>query len=181
MTRTPVPHPSTEERTGVRPRGREAEDRPAEGSAKTRPRGLARRRARTAPSTVIVRRGLPVLSAILLVLGLELATGMIGQSLHKLVEVASALLNGQETAASLPAYFTGLAAMVAGVAGLGASVWSRLHRSRIAEGRSCPVCGADTRRVHRRLRHRLVSAFLGERLQRRLCRECGWKGLTRVR
>ena len=130
---------------------------------------------------MIVRRGLPLLSTVLVILGLELASGAVSDSLVRIGRVARDLAAGEAVGVYLPAYVLGLAAIGAGLAGLAVTVWSRLTRDRIGRGTICPTCGSDTRRIRRKRRHRILSGLTGEAVQRRICGECGWKGLTRVR
>ncbi len=129
---------------------------------------------------VMVRRGLPVLSLALIALGLELAVGTFSRALDTIRRVTGALVSGDPTGVYVPAFLAGLVLVGAGGAGLGASLWSRLRRGRLVTGKACPECGTRTDRIPRKRRHKLLASLNGEEIQRRLCRECGWKGLSRI-
>lgn len=117
----------------------------------------------------------------LLILGLELATGTLGESLGRIRGVAEALAAGEGVEVYLPAYFAGVLAICIGFAGLAVSAWSRLIRGRLKRGTACPGCGSGTRRIRRKTLHRFLAGLVGEKVQRRICTECEWKGLIRVR
>jgi len=129
----------------------------------------------------MIRRGLPVLSLVLVLLGLELSTGALSESAAEMGRVLGAVLSGEPTAAYLPGFFSGLLAIGLGGAGLAVSLWTRIVRGGLARGRTCPRCGERTHRIKRRSWQRLLARLLAENVQRRLCRDCGWKGLSRVR
>jgi len=127
---------------------------------------------------VLIRRGLPLLSLALLILGLELAVGTLSRSLDTIGRALGALWVGEEVGVSLPAFFVGLLLTGVGLAGLGLSGWSRVMRGRLIRGKGCPECAATTRRIRRRRWQRLLGTVLGEKVQRRECGECGWRGLA---
>lgn len=129
---------------------------------------------------MIVRRGLPVLSLALIFLGLELSTGALSDSGDMIRRVLASVAAGRPTSVFLPGFFAGLLAIAGGLAGLGASLWSRLLRGRLTFGRGCPRCGAGTKRIRRHRWQRFLGRLLGEDVQRRFCKECGWKGLCRI-
>lgn len=117
----------------------------------------------------------------LIVLGLELATGAFSEALATIGQVLAAVRAGDRTAVYLPTFFLGLGFVAVGVLGLAAATWSRVVRRRLVRGKSCPECDSRTTRIPRRRRHRLLARITGDEIHRRICTECGWKGLSRIR
>lgn len=128
-----------------------------------------------------VRRGLPVLSLGLIALGLEISGGAFTEASARILRDLGSVAAGEPTSVYLPAFFAGLLAIAAGAAGLGASLWSRAIRGRLTSGKRCPECGERAGRIERRCWQRLFGRVLDESVQRRWCRDCGWKGLCRIR
>jgi hypothetical protein len=126
-----------------------------------------------------MRRGLVLVSLLLVLLGLELSTEAVTLVAERFVEGISALLGRTES--GLPGFrFVG--GLVALASGMGLWIllgWSARRRGAVgAEGDACPQCGGETRRVRRRGWQRLLGALLGERTTRRKCGTCGWVGLS---
>jgi hypothetical protein len=53
----------------------------------------------------------------------------------------------------------------------------RIER-RMARGDVCPKCGAETHRVPRNARDRMMAKLVDERVKRRRCLRCSWNGLA---
>lgn len=126
-----------------------------------------------------MRRGLVLVSLLLVLLGLELSTEAVTVVAERLVAGVSALLGRTES--GLPGFrFVG--GLVALASGMGLWIllgWSARRRGAVgAEGDACPQCGGETRRVRRRGWQRLLGTLLGERTTRRKCGTCGWVGLS---
>lgn len=126
-----------------------------------------------------MRRGLVAASLGLTLAGLELSTEGVSLVLARLRTGASALVAGVGLPVGAPRFVLGVLALVAGVVLGGLTLWSARVWKRVAGvGGSCPRCGDRTRRVKRKLWHRLASSLVGERVTRRSCGECGWSGLS---
>jgi len=126
-----------------------------------------------------LRRSLAVVSAILVLAGVEMSTEALTLTLRRLQAGLQALFLGVEFHVSPLRFEVGVAAIAGGIV-LGALLlWaSRWTNSIDAVGVLCPQCGARTRRVKRRRRHKLLSVLTGRRLTRRKCDVCGWHGLS---
>ena len=126
-----------------------------------------------------MRRTLSVLSLGLILLGLELSTKVILLGAGRLTSGFLAIANGFEFHVSAVRFMGGTGALVLGLACAGLVVWLAKAERRVSEvGASCPACGAETKRVKRRLTHRVLSTLMGQRLTRRSCGTCGWSGLS---
>jgi hypothetical protein len=126
-----------------------------------------------------LRRPLTLLATGLLLLGIEVATGVVSLGVVRLGTGARAVLSGDEFLVSAPRYVAGLILTLAGTAlfvGLG---WAeRIRRGVVAAGEQCPTCGAGTRRVRRYAWHRLMARIFDLEVTRRRCERCGWSGLA---
>jgi len=126
-----------------------------------------------------MRRGLVISSAVLTLLGLELATEAVSLAFARLRAGATALFAGVEFHVGAPRFLVGVVLLVVGVILAGLTLWSaKVWKGVIRVGRSCPQCGDRTKRVKRRAWERLVSKLTGESLTRRSCEHCGWSGLS---
>ena len=125
-----------------------------------------------------MKRVLEVLAVVLLVGGLELSVGAVSHTLEQLGRVYSELVAGAEPGVSPGRFFLGVGMVVVGVGLLTLDLWARSYGGAVGRGRICPECGARTERLKRRARHRLVAWVLGEKVTRRTCKECGWRGLA---
>lgn len=126
-----------------------------------------------------LRRILGVSALVLALLGVELAAGGVSTVLERLVRGMGAVMRGEESL--FPGYrlVAGWALLAGALAMVGALAWAgRAARAVRSDGSSCPRCGADTRRIKRRRRHRLLAHLLERGLTRRSCDRCGWKGLA---
>jgi len=79
---------------------------------------------------------------------------------------------------SLIRFALGVLLVLLGAIMLAVTIWVRFGVRNIAAGSSCPQCGGETSRIHRRGRHRLLGRIHGMPLTRRKCHDCGWRGLT---
>lgn len=125
-----------------------------------------------------MKRTLEVLSLILILVGIELATGSLSHALGRLKRVYRALSVGNEPEVSLIRFALGVFLLLLGAMILAVTIWARFGARIIAAGSSCPQCGGETSRIHRRRSHRLLGKILGMPVTRRICRDCGWRGLT---
>ena len=125
-----------------------------------------------------MKRTLEVLSLILILVGIELATGSLTYALGRLERVYRALSAGNEPEVSLVRFAVGTLLVLLGAIILGVTIWARFSARIVSAGSSCPECGGKTTRIHRRKRHRLLGKILGMPVTRRKCSDCGWRGLT---
>ena len=125
-----------------------------------------------------MKRTLEVLSLILILVGIELATGSLTYALERLERVYRALSVGNEPEVSLIRFALGVLLVLLGAIILGVTLWVRFSARLIGAGSSCPQCGGKTTRIRRRWSQLLLGKILGMRTTRRMCRDCGWRGLT---
>lgn len=126
-----------------------------------------------------MRRPLTLLSLGLLLLGIEVATGVVSLGAVRFGTGARAVVRGDEFFVSTPRYLVGVTLTLAGAALYCGLRWAQVVRRSAAEGAEhCPSCGAETRRVRRSAWHRLVARVFDVRLKRRHCERCGWSGLA---
>ncbi len=125
-----------------------------------------------------MKRTLEVLSLILILVGIELAIGSFTHALERLERVYRAFRVGNEPEVSLIKFALGALLVLLGVIMLGITIWARLSARLIGAGSSCPQCGGKATRIRRRWLHHLLGKILGKRTTRRMCRDCGWRGLT---
>jgi len=126
-----------------------------------------------------VRPALTFGAAGLLVLGFELATGAFTATFGRLLAGFEALAAGTEPWGGAERFLLGVVVIAAAGVLLVAGAWSRWMEGRIqGRGRSCPRCSRKTRRSPRSVGDRLLGLILEERLTRRTCTECGWRGLS---
>lgn len=126
-----------------------------------------------------MNRGVLLVSLLLLVAGLELTAGVVSGSVAELRSGLNAVARFPETGEFPFRFAGGFLLLVAGLAGTALAGWTSLRKRRLPQGRACPRCGNGTQRVRRRLRHRLLTRFLGVKVVRRQCTDCGWVGLAR--
>ncbi len=125
-----------------------------------------------------MKRTLDVISLILILVGIELATGSLSYALERLERVYRALSVGNEPEVSLIRFALGVLLLLLGAIMLAVTIWARFGVRIIAAGSSCPQCGGETSRIHRRTSHYLLGRIHGMPLTRRKCHDCGWRGLT---
>lgn len=123
-------------------------------------------------------RAVLVVSVLLLAAGLELAAGTFSGTVAEISGGLDALRRVPDTGEFPLRFAGGLLLLAWGAAGTALAGWTLRRERRLPRGRSCPRCGNGTRRVRRRLRHRLLARFLGARVVRRRCTDCGWTGLA---
>lgn len=126
----------------------------------------------------MLKRTLEVLSLILILVGIELATGPFTYALERLERVYRALSVGNEPEVSLIRFALGVLLVLLGAIILGVTLWARFSARLLGAGSSCPGCGGKTTRIRRRWSHRLQGKILGMPATRRMCRDCGWRGLS---
>ena len=114
-----------------------------------------------------------------ILLGVEVATGVVSLGAVRLWTGLEAHLAGDEYLISRSRYSSGVWLMLVGAGLLAVVVYAELARGRIEPGGAvCPQCGTETQRVRRRHRHRVLSMILEGSVTRRYCHKCGWRGLT---
>jgi hypothetical protein len=126
----------------------------------------------------MLKRTLGVLSLILILVGIELAIGSFTHALERLERVYRAFRVGNEPEVSLIKFALGALLVLLGVIMLGITIWARLSARLIGAGSSCPQCGGKATRIRRRWCDHLLGRILARRTTRRMCRDCGWRGLT---
>ena len=125
-----------------------------------------------------MKRTLEVLSLILILVGIELATGSLTYALERLERVYRALSVGNEPEVSLIRFALGVLLVLLGAITLAVTIWARLSARIMGGGSSCPLCGGKTTRIRRRKRDQLLGKILRMPATRRMCRNCGWRGLA---
>jgi len=126
-----------------------------------------------------LRRPLTLIALALLLLGLQVATGVVSLTVVRLWTGSRAILNGDEFLVSAPRYLGGLALILGAVSLYGGVRWAdRIEKKVAASGEVCPRCGSETRRVRRRPWHRVLARIFDVRVTRRHCERCGWNGLA---
>lgn len=111
--------------------------------------------------------------------GLELVTAAGTTTLKHLQTAFDALVTEEPYVYSHHRLQVGFALLFIGVFAVGVLLTLGMARARVHSGdRTCPECGARTKRVHRKWRHRALAAILREDLSRRRCEFCGWIGLS---
>ena len=125
-----------------------------------------------------MRRTLEVISLGLFLVGLELATGTLSLTITRLRETLAYPLgsNGGERIEWGALAGIGLILMVVVLAGM--TVLVRYRQEGIQDHLGCPKCGARTKRVRRRTKHRVLGRIVGKALSARHCQDCGWRGLS---
>jgi len=126
----------------------------------------------------MLKRTLEVVSLILILVGIELATGAFSHALEQLERVYRALSVGNEPEVSLIRFALGVLLVLLGAIILAVILWARLTARAIGASSSCPRCGGETKRIRRRERDRFLGMILSMPINRRVCRDCGWRGLT---
>ena len=125
-----------------------------------------------------MKRTLEVLSLVLILVGIELATGSLTYALRQLERVYRALMVGNEPEVSLVRFAVGVLLVLVGAIIVTVLIWARFSARIVGRVSFCPQCGGKTTRIHRRKRHRLLGKILGMPVTRRKCSDCGWRGLT---
>ncbi len=124
-----------------------------------------------------MRRILEVLSLSLLLAGLELSVGTLSLTSSRISDSFSSAF-GVGDAAPVPwTFWVGMVMAVAAISIGAATLWARMGEKRIQAVEQCAKCGANTARVRRRTRHRILGWLLGKTVTARRCGECGWSGL----
>ena len=122
-----------------------------------------------------MRRPLAVAAIGLILFGIEVATGAISVAAVRMWAGLVASLTGNEFVISRPRYVIGVLLTLVG----GVMVWAKQAQGEIRiQGSACPNCGARTKRVRRRKRHRILSRILETGVTRQSCERCGWNGLS---
>ena len=125
-----------------------------------------------------MRRILEVISLVLFLAGLELAAGTLSVTTTLLRETFTTTF-GPDGPDEIPwRFLAGIALMVLAVVSAGTTVAVRFRQARIQDHVGCPKCGARTRRVQRKARHRMLGRLVGKALSARHCGDCGWRGLS---
>lgn len=124
-----------------------------------------------------MRRILEVLSISLLLAGLELSVEALSITSSRIRESFSSAF-GVGDAVPVPwTFWVGMVMVVAAISLGVTTLWARIGERRIQPDEGCAKCGANTVRVRREARHRLLGRLLGKTLTARRCGECGWSGL----
>jgi ribosomal protein S27AE len=124
-------------------------------------------------------RPLVYVALALMLLGIEVATGTVSLAAARMGAGLSAVLSGDEYVISAARYLSGVAILFASGGMLAAIGWAEIRRRGILpEGAVCPRCGTATKRVRRRMRHRILSWILETNVTRWHCERCGWNGLA---
>ena len=127
----------------------------------------------------LMRRGLSLIPAVLVVVGVELSTEAVSVALGRLRSGVMAVLSGVEFYLPKMRFGAGLFALVLGLVLWVLLLWAARQRRVLASmGRACPTCGGDTRRVGRTEPQRWLGALMGEQVTRQTCVNCGWTGLS---
>jgi hypothetical protein len=129
-------------------------------------------------SGALLKRVLEVIAILLLVVGIELATGAVSYGLNQVLKVYFQLVAGTEPDVSLTRFFVGGGMVILGSGFLVLDLWARAYSGFLGRGKECPHCGVNAERVKRRLRHKILGWVLNERFTHRKCKRCGWRGLT---
>lgn len=126
-----------------------------------------------------MKRPLAAAAIALMLFGVEIATGTLSLAAERLWLGLDAAVFGKEFIVPVGRVLGGTAALLAGL-GLAALVlYAEAERDRILlDGAVCPKCGTHTKRVKRRIRHRILSKILEMDVTRRRCERCGWRGLA---
>jgi len=126
-----------------------------------------------------MRRSMAVISAVLVLLGVELSTEGASLILSRFGSGLRAIRAGVDFHVTPVRFGTGVLVLGLGLALWLLILWSGQVRDTVdSVGSSCPACGNKTRRVKRRGWHRVLAFMLGQRLTRRTCEVCGWNGLS---
>ena len=126
-----------------------------------------------------MRRPLAVAAVGLILFGIEVATGAISVAAVRMWAGLVASLTGNEFVISRPRYVIGVLLTLVGGVIFGVMAWAEQAQGEIRiQGSACPNCGARTKRVRRRKRHRILSRILETGVTRRSCERCGWNGLS---
>jgi hypothetical protein len=125
-----------------------------------------------------LKRVLEMLALVLVVAGIELATGALSHGLDRFTQVVLRFLAGEGTDVPLSRLWAGAGLTLMGASLLGIGSWARAQARSLVSGKLCPRCSGPTERVKRELRHRLLAWTLGGRITRRRCPTCGWIGLS---
>ena len=124
-----------------------------------------------------MRRILEVLSISLLLAGLELSVGTLSITSSRIRESFSSAF-AQTEAVPVPwSFWVGMVMVVAAISMGATTLWVGIGEKRIQTDEACAKCGADTARVRRGTRHRILGRLRGRTLTARRCSECGWSGL----
>ena len=125
-----------------------------------------------------MRRILEVISLVLFLAGLELAVGTLSLTITRLREIFTHPL-GPDASDGVPwRSLVGIGVTALAVVMAGTTVLVRYAEAGIRDYVGCPECGARTRRVQRRTRHRILGWLVGKALSARHCGDCGWRGLS---
>lgn len=126
-----------------------------------------------------MKRPLAVAAIALMLFGVEIATGTLSLAAERLWLGLNAAFFGEQFVVPVSRVLAGTAALLVGL-GLAALVlYAEAKGDRILlDGAICPKCGTQTKRVKRRVRHRILSKILEMDVTRRRCERCGWRGLA---
>lgn len=125
----------------------------------------------------LLRSRLALFSIIAFLVGLQVSTGALGYAAKEFVAGWDAFLNPNVPEEPLR-MVGGTGLMLLGGLGMGVSLWVWVTLRSVALSNRCPRCGAETKRVHRRLRDRFLARLSGYDVNRRRCSHCTWKGLA---
>ena len=128
-----------------------------------------------------MKRVLEVVAIILLVAGVELATGAVSFGIVQVLRVYHQVVAGTEPDVSLTRFLVGATMVILGALLVALDLWARAYSGFVGRGKFCPHCNVKTERVKRRTRHKLLGLIVGEMVVHRKCRKCGWHGLTGLR
>jgi hypothetical protein len=103
-----------------------------------------------------VKRVLGVVAIVLLVAGIEMATGAISYGLDRVAEVFGQFVTGAEPGVPAMRFFAGLGLVALGVGAVSVDVWGRADSGLLGRGRLRPHCGEKMDRARRKRRHRLL-------------------------
>ncbi|GMR12266.1 MAG: hypothetical protein BMS9Abin29_0455 [Gemmatimonadota bacterium] len=125
-----------------------------------------------------MRRTIKLLSVALLLFGFEFASGTLSTTLNRFTQTLSSTV--ADDVPSLPPlrFAWGVGMIVIGIAGMALVLWAKHASTSLSRGQMCSHCGGRTRRLRRRMHHRVLGWMSGLELARRRCVECGWKGLA---
>lgn len=125
-----------------------------------------------------LRRTIKLLSVALVLAGFELAAGTLSTTLDRFTQTLSSTVAADVPSLPPLRFVGGVGLVLFGIGGWGFALWARYASTRLSRGRLCSRCGGQTRRVMRKIRHRVLGSMLGVELARRRCVECGWRGLA---
>jgi len=125
-----------------------------------------------------LRRALEIFALVLFLAGLELAAGTLSHTAGRFEETLRLVLASDSPSALAVEFAVGSVLVVFSVVIGALTLWAGAQVRGVHTSDDCPRCGGETERVKRKRRHRLLAAIVGQRVTRRRCSECPWRGLS---